>query len=341
MGTSRRRFLELLGLAGLGLGGCRQAAGPGDRSGVAGAEPPARSASPAAVAVVRCRDAVRASGEVDGERVRRMLAAGIEAILPAATEAARWAQRFQPDDRVAVKVNCLGGPSFSTRPEVAEAVALGLQAAGLPPDRIAIYDRDTGELAGAGFPTTRRAPACVGNDAAGYETDVVTSGAVGTCLSRVVTRLATALVNVPLLKDHDLCGYSGALKNHFGSINNPNKLHGLPDERCSPYVADLNLLPELRDKERLVVMDALRTCYEGGPSYNPEGVETYGALLVGTNALAVDWVGLRLLDELRAEHHLPALMSLERAPKYLGVAADTKHQLGPGATAVQAVEVRL
>ncbi len=349
MNRSRRTFLKALGLAGLATSGCKR---PSATAGAAAQAPsaatertapssPVREASDRLVAVVRSPEVMRPDGAIDARRTKRMLAAAIEAILPGATEAERWGHCFEPDDRVALKANCLGGPSFSTRPEVCAAVVDSLPAAGVSGDNILIYDRDTGELAAAGFDTGGEAPRCLGSDVASYSPQVLTSGKVGTCLSRIVTDFATAIVNMPLLKDHDLAGMSGALKNHFGSVHNPNKLHGMADERCSPYVADLNLIPELRQTGRLVVMDALRACYDGGPSYNPEGMVDYGALIVGLNALAVDWVALQTLDALRAEHGLPELMSLERAPKYLNVAVDAEHQLGPAASEVKVTKIEL
>ena len=43
---------------------------------------------------------------------------------------------------------------------------------------------------------------------------------------------ATAVINVPQVKDHGICGMTLAMKNFFGAIHNPNKYHignGDPD----------------------------------------------------------------------------------------------------------------
>ena len=70
-----------------------------------------------------------------------------------------------------------------------------------------------------------------------------------------------------VLKDHDGAGVTIALKNMYGVIHNPNKYH---PNGCNPYIADLNMLPEIRSRMRLTICDATTACYEGGPGYKPE-----------------------------------------------------------------------
>ena len=47
----------------------------------------------------------------------------------------------------------------------------------------------------------------------GYEPEPQFAGSVGTCFSKIVSHLCTAIINVPVLKDHDLAGISVAMKN--------------------------------------------------------------------------------------------------------------------------------
>lgn len=57
---------------------------------------------------------------------------------------------------------------------------------------------------------------CFGTDelpGGGYEAEPQLSGSVGTCFSKIISRLCTAIINVPVLKDHDLAGISVAMKN--------------------------------------------------------------------------------------------------------------------------------
>ncbi|MFQ6099241.1 MAG: DUF362 domain-containing protein, partial [Armatimonadota bacterium] len=179
------------------------------------------------------------------------------------------------------------------------------------------FDMQSRQLANVGYDTSGSAPRFVGSDVVGYESEVTQVRSVGTWFSRVVTRGCSALVNVPVLKDHDLAGISGALKCHFGSIANPNKFHF----DIQPHIADLNCAAVLREKQRLIVYDALLVCYDGGPAFKPATTVNYGALILSTDPVAADTVGLDVIEKLRAENGLPALSSLKRAPEHVALAA--------------------
>ena len=319
--TSRRRFLQLVGGAGLAIGGCK--AQPG---GTAAADRPGGTGAPPENQVVIVRDSgsVR-DGIVDGVAVAAMLKAAMAELAPDGRAQTTWNALFGPEDTVAMKVNCLAGPPLSSHPEVVEAIAKGLASAGLESDDIVAYDRERVELEAAGLAGSETYQ-CVGTDQLepSYDAEPTIIGKTGSCFSRIVSEHATAIVNLPVLKDHDLAGLSGALKNHFGSIHNPSKLH---TNHCCPHVADINAAPQIRGKHRLVVFDALSVCYDGGPGYKPETTVDYGALIVATDPVAADAVALKLLEELRAEHGCPPLEGTERHPKYLEV-AEREHGLG-------------
>jgi len=147
----------------------------------------------------------------------------------------------------------------------------------------------------------------------------------GSRFSRIVSQQCSAIVNAPILKDHDGAGITCALKNHFGSINNPNKLH---TDHCDPHIADINCAPVIRSKQRIIVCDALMVCYEGGPAYKPATTVPYGAILVSTDPVALDTVGLGIIEELREANGLEPISTEERAPTYIATAADADHRLG-------------
>jgi len=283
--------------------------------------------------VVVARDArcLGDAGAVDASVVAEMLDAAVARLTGAAGAAKAWKGLFGPKDRVAVKVNTLGHP---THPSVASAVAGRVVAAGVPATSVVVWDRSTAELRAAGYEIVTRGSKvrCHGTDAvraprtvAGYEARVVTSGAIGSRYSTLVSRFATAIVNVPVLKDHSLAGLSGGLKNFFGAIHNPNKYH---DNHCSPFVADASLHPWISRKLRLVVMDATIAQYHGGPGVLPRCRWGFGGLIVGADPVAVDAVALDLLDRQRrakglkpvAEDGRPAAHVAAAARRHLGVA---------------------
>jgi uncharacterized protein (DUF362 family) len=245
-----------------------------------------------------------------------------------------WRAVFDEDERVVIKVNALGGRAIATRPWVAEGLARCLVNAGIPPSRILIWDRSTQELQRAGYRIRKRGsgPLCFGTDLVGYERLPRLYGRIGSCFSRILTKWATALVDVPVLKDHDLAGVSIGIKNLFGVIHNPNKYH---DEGCAPYLADLLASPPVEGKLRLVVCDAQRAQCHGGPSYSPRWNWPLGRLMVAVDPVALDAVGVRIIEERRKEMGLPALAEEGRPPRHVREA----HLRGLGEGRPEAIDV--
>jgi uncharacterized protein (DUF362 family) len=122
-----------------------------------------------------------------------------------------------------------------------------------------------------------------------------------TRLRRLYTDQATAIVNVSVLKAHFSEGLSAAMKNHLGSINNPAAYHGWEPDRMPLSVPELNALPPLRAKTRLVIIDAIRPLFAGGPVDDPQYRWDYRGLIVSTDPVAAEAVGLRILEARRAE----------------------------------------
>jgi uncharacterized protein (DUF362 family) len=339
--AQRRRFLR--GIAGLGVSlwglapaGClgrdQKPSGPAEAppslaAGKAGEGHPSSRRS--RVVVIRHRRCFRVAGQPDPGALREMLEGALCELTGAGTVSEAWQHFFQPQDRIGLKLNCLSGRNLSSRPELVAALAEGLVAAGIPASHILAWDRTDRELQQAGYPIRVEGPdwLCFGTDhpGVGYEEELTLNGSIGGLLSTILTRRVTAQINVPVLKDHGLAGVSGGLKNNYGCIHNPNKYH---DNHCDPYVADLNALPVLREKQRLVVCDATTVQYHGGPGYKPQWAEPYGALLVATDPVAVDAVGARIVARLRAAHNLPSLEDEGRPAQHIATAAAAPYHLG-------------
>jgi uncharacterized protein (DUF362 family) len=227
---------------------------------------------------------------------------------------------FDPKDVVAIKVNCLAGPGMSTSPSVVQALVAGLRGIGIAPGDIWIFERTTAELKRAGFEANRYSdsrPRCAGNDELGFERDLSFSGAVGSSFASVVAGRATALINVPVLKDHDLAGVGCGMKNLYGLIHNPNRYH---DDNCDPFVADIAAHPCVRDRLRLVLADALTAQYHGGPARSLAHQWRPAAVLAAGDQVALDRLAWELIEEQRAAHGLPTLTESRRPPRWLETA---------------------
>lgn len=231
-----------------------------------------------------------------------------------------WRQVARPAEVVGLKVNCLAGKGMSTSVALVEAVCERLQQAGIPRRNIIIWDRSNYDLESAGFriSESRDRIRCFGNDTAGYEDELTVSGNAGSRLSRTLTRLCDAIINLPVLKDHGITGVTIALKNMFGAIHNPNKYH---PNAGDPSVAEVYRMPPIPRKVRLTICDALTAQYEGGPSYMPQWAWACQSLLVSRDPVALDTVGWEIIERKRAEKGLKPLRVVRREPSYIASAA--------------------
>jgi len=266
----------------------------------AGPEPP--GSGKARVVVIRHADLAAEGGGPSPRRVAELLDEAAKALAGADRAADAWARWFKPDDRLGVKVNCLGLP---TRPAVAEGLVRAVGAIGLAPERAILWDRTNRELRRAGYTLRARGSdvRCYGTDAladragGGYSAEVYSSGATGSLISRIVTDESTALASAAVLKDHNLAGITGVMKNFFGAIHNPNKYH---DDNCDPFIADVCAQEPIRSRLRLALCDAGRPQFQGGPAPRRQWQWPYGGLILSTDLVAVDRVGREILDRRRA-----------------------------------------
>ena len=268
-----------------------------------------------------------AGGTVDSRRILNLLDQSMQALFDRDHALDAWKKLVRPGETVGLKVNALGGSGLSSNLQLVEAICERLQEAEVKAGDIVVWDRDSDELERAGFHVSMggNRVQCFGTDRVDYEQELVMHGSVGSRLSRILTERCKVLINVPVLKDHDGAGVSIALKNMYGVIHNPNKYR---PNGCNPYIADLNMLPEIRSGMRLTICDATTASYEGGPGYKPEYSWKNNALLVSQDPVALDYTGWQIIERKRAEKGLKTLESDGRAPRYIATAADVQHRLG-------------
>jgi len=317
---SRRDFLTTC-LAGAAVVGVNR------RIGFLSAAEQAVAATPSRVIVAQ--DAMlRGDGSsVSSGRVLSLLDKALQTLLKLDKPTEAWKKLVRPGQKIGLKVNALGGRGLSSNLQLVEAICARLQEVGIRASDIVIWDRDTEELERAGFQVSAggNRVQCYGTDQLGYEDELVSFGSVGSRLSKILTQRCDVLINLPVLKDHDGAGISAALKNMYGVIHNPNKYH---PNGCNPYIADVNMLPEIRTKTRLTICDGTTASYEGGPGFKPQYAWKNNALVVSHDPVALDYVGWQIIERKRQEKKLKSLEAEGRAPRYIATAADAKHQLG-------------
>ncbi len=319
-GASRRDFLKqcLTGAAVLRAGGGRE---------LLAAASQGAPLSKSRVAIARDAQLHGGGSTVDARRMESLLDRAVQTLFNRDDPNEAWKKLVRPGDMVGLKVNVLGGRGLSTNLQLVEAICERLQQAGIKAGDIVVWDRDSEEMERAGFHLSigGNRVQCYGTDRAGYEQDLVEYGSVGSRLSKILTERSSVLINLPVLKDHDGAGVSIALKNMYGVIHNPNKYH---PNGCNPYIADLNMLPEIRTRMRLTVCDATTASYEGGPGFKPEHCWKENALIVSQDPVALDYTGWQIVERKRAEKGLKTLEAEDRAPHYIATAADAEHRLG-------------
>jgi len=224
---------------------------------------------------------------------------------------------FSKKDIVGLKLNCLAGKPLSSHPELVRAISALLVDTGIRENNIIVWERSDHELQSAGFKINRSEGGvrCFGTNA-NYVPPIVFSGSSGSLLSEVVYK-CTALINVPVLKDHDISGVSGGMKNLFGCVHNPNKYH---DNCCDPYVAEVSAMEPIRKRMRLVILDTLNAQYQGGPAVQSQYLWQENGILVAADPVALDVWGAEILEKKRKAKGLPSFAEAKRPPKWLATA---------------------
>lgn len=132
----------------------------------------------------------------------------------------------------------------------------------------------------------------------------------------------TALINVPSIKVHAHTGIAAAIKNFINFSDRPNAYH----LDGSQKLGELWLMPDVKGKTRLVIVDALRPYFGPGPQINPLHRWDYKGILVGTDPVAIDATCLRIC-QVKRNLFKGEEWPITPPPKSIA-AADTKYRLG-------------
>ena len=105
----------------------------------------------------------------------------------------------------------------------------------------------------------------------------------------------TALISMPALKGHWLTGIGTVIKNYIMYSGRPSRYHA----EKSAKLGEIWLIPEVKDKTRLVLVDAIHPFCDKGPQSDPRYKWAYNGLIAGTDPVAVETVCLRFLTQKR------------------------------------------
>jgi hypothetical protein len=258
--------------------------------------------------VVEVRSAHVVNGaQVHARLLRDMAAKALTTLTGSKTIEQAWHTILKPDDVVCLKFNQSGQALLRTAEPFAEVLIESLIAAGFAPDRIVCVEAPSNLAAQYG--TTE--------PASGFA-NVATDFRSGSDELASVLDQVTAIVSIPFLKTHNIAGMTGVLKNlSHGLVKHPARYHA---NGCSPYIADIVSLPQIREKLRLCLVNALRVVFDKGPEGRIETVSDEGVVFAATDPVAADAYGLGILNEIRRSKQLAPIAPAAQAVAYLRAA---------------------
>lgn len=232
------------------------------------------------------------------------------------------------DDVVAIKPNGIAGQkgaTMATNFEIILPVVEAVLAVGVPADKIMVYEQYPGFLNGTRV-NVREWKLPEGVKTATHNNNDHPMPAlriyqgIPTKYCRQFTD-ATAVIDITMIKDHGICGYTGTLKNiTHGNVNNPHDHHA---HQASPQIAMLYNHPIVTSRVRLHITDAFKIIYDRGPlDRDPRTRIPHGAVYVATDPVAMDTIGWQVIEKERKERGLKTLAAMRREPRYIQTAGE-------------------
>ncbi|MDR3401261.1 MAG: DUF362 domain-containing protein [Chthoniobacter sp.] len=269
---------------------------------------------------------------------RRMVDRVVRAVTGQNDSVKAWRSLVAPTDRVGIKIAAAGGRYFASHHGIVEAILDGLEQAGIPRNRVIIWDREADDLQAAGYTSERggyqvvSVPPSGGFDRTAQFTAPVLGkliwgdllfaekqGKLGkrsapadqlsssSYLANVLSKQVTKVINVPVLSDEAGCGVAGAIYNMtVPNLDNWRRFTQTDSDGASGLL-DIYADERIGGKVVLTIMDALIAQYASGPRFNPNYAFPYHTIYASKDPLALDSNAFRLIEGWRKEAKLPPI----------------------------------
>jgi hypothetical protein len=281
------------------------------------------------------------SGQYQPEIIRQMMHKGMMELTGAPSWTEAWRVFAEPGDVVGIKVCPVGGPKLSSDASVLHQIIDGLKEAGVPLRDIVVYNRYRKETMAAGI--HRWLPEGVRWSWAaeeyqnwqlgmhGYDPDVYMEMALinpgadpndvhsrRSYVAQCITKQVNKVINLPVVKSHQSAGVTLCLKNlSHGMVNNVNRSHINRElNACNVFIPAVVDLPVIRQKTVLHIMDGVRAGYNGGPGTPPQFRWEHKTMYFGTDPVALDKVGWKVVDAKRKLEGLPPVAETAPGDKF-------------------------
>ena len=306
------------------------------------ADRPATAQERAKVYYAMEANAMGPARSIQARVVARMVDSLVCNVTGTQSVAGAWRTLVSPADKVGIKVSTRGRAVSGTKPEVVDAIVDGLAAAGVPARNIIVWDKSLEDLLAAGFKNDGRRYTLAGIDPkSGYDeqsqvsapvlgkliwgdrkfgdrrgerfADLLSSGeqvSSQSYFAKVLTTEVTKVINVPSLVDSYLTGIDGGIVNMtLPNIDNWRRFAKSASVGGS-YISEIYADPMIRDKVVVTFLDALILQYAGGPFPNPNFSVENSTIFASKDAVAVDAIAARSIEEMRKANKLPSIKEM-------------------------------
>jgi len=218
-----------------------------------------------------------------------------------------WTQNFLPNAQVGLMIDVQDPP---VPPIMVEAIIRQLVSARVKPENILIFAADERDLFAAGFSVRQDRPGVKAYGAAslGYRNGI----------SRILLDMCDKVINVAVLRPHSQLGMTGAVHNHLACVPATVAQQVTAEPQQLASVAGR---PLINQKTVLHFLVALNPFYALPTDADPRPRWEYAGLLLASDPVALDVVGLDILTTKRTEEGIePA--ELPTAAQYLQAAHD-------------------
>lgn len=250
---------------------------------------PAAKEDRSKVVLIRSKRVLDDEGRLDGAELQRMLNHSVSRLLGHEDSAASWRELVGGAEAVAIKSN--GWRRLPTPPELENAIRVEVLAAGVEERSVDIDDR-------------------------GVRNNPV--------FQLMLKSDRGAMINVRPMRTHHWSGLGTCLKNPIMFVPRPADYH---DDACASIGAFWQELG-LGEKTKLNILVMLTPQFHGvGPhSFSDRFVWPYKGLIVGTDPVAVDTIGAKIIEAKRLEH-FGEERPISPPPHHIRY-ADTRYHLG-------------
>lgn len=248
-------------------------------------------------------------GRVDFDVIERVLDDLMRSVTGKGPNEA-WRQFFSPSDTIGIMIST---GAYPVQVATVEVLVDRLVKSGFAPQRIIVFGGDEREVFSAGFSISRDPGGVrvLGTESEGYRGGI----------SRIVSEYCDAIINVASLRADPELGMAGCVANTLAAVPNVKRVAARQQPETLPGIA---AHAAVRRKIRLNLLEAYLPLLE--MAGQTRTTWQYKGLLAGTDMVAVDTVGWRILQA-GGKASKGDDWPLSPEPEYLRVAYE-KHQLG-------------